>query len=385
MKKSAKSVKAVKNGKTNERRRVYKRSEEKDQSVQVKKLQEELRASAERRRQYKDAGAVEQEMLEAVNYNKIVEKMAQLEDTEKLKVTLKAELQAELKASAERRKQYKNAGAYEQEAAEMANYSAIVMKINDLNEGKMPVSNVKTTSNSNLNKPANATRDEELNAETMAYLHNQKNDEYYNSYAAKKELEEAKKVRTPKKITPENGDNSGTNNKPPKESKIKSFVIVAIDKAKGIGVFLKDGLRKIPELLKLEDDDIFEDVGDPILAGQVQGIMEEERKDQAYNLRQLVKESEEQDLAKRREKEPALAAMHKRREEKRNTAPLPNLKAEEGKKSWELPNGEKLKVVTGTNQVSQEAAINEALASYDRDSRYPTGSRRTGGRELVEE
>ncbi len=101
---------------------------------EIAKLKEELKKSAEKRKIYKAEGSYELEAIEASKYSKLVEKISDLQELQRLpKIKEKiAKLQEELKECAEKRRMYKDEGSYELEAIEASKYSEIVAKISEL-------------------------------------------------------------------------------------------------------------------------------------------------------------------------------------------------------------------------------------------------------------
>lgn len=99
---------------------------------ELKKLietkEKELKSSAERRTEYKNAGAYEQLAQEEATFNKITEELSNLKDLAK-KIEAK---EAELKASADRLKEYKSVEATEQIAQENATFSKITEELSKL-------------------------------------------------------------------------------------------------------------------------------------------------------------------------------------------------------------------------------------------------------------
>ena len=104
----------------------------------VAELERQLKQSAERMKEYKRAGFSEQEAEEHKNYNEIVRKLRGVMETEEkpLQYTEKerAELERQLKQSAKRMEEYKRAGFSEQEAEEHKNYNEIVRKLRGIKE-----------------------------------------------------------------------------------------------------------------------------------------------------------------------------------------------------------------------------------------------------------
>ena len=103
-------------------------------NAEISKLNEELSKSAKRRKEYKEVGAYEQEAQERSTYSHIVSQIDDLEKKiEKMHIDEKiSNLQSELIKSGRRREEYNKVGAYEQEAQERSTYSNLVSQINDL-------------------------------------------------------------------------------------------------------------------------------------------------------------------------------------------------------------------------------------------------------------
>ena len=109
---------------------------------EIARLKEELKECGERRKAYKDAGRYQQEAMEASNYSRIV---AQIRELETKPMSLKkvneelTKLKEELRRCGERRREYKGFDA--QVAMEASNYSELVEKIHNLEQQKLEIEN----------------------------------------------------------------------------------------------------------------------------------------------------------------------------------------------------------------------------------------------------
>ena len=117
--------------------------EENNINEQIENLQKELSETRRRQREYRNAGAYEQEAQESANASRLVEEIANLraqnletptrEANNEVSVEEQIEnLQKELSETRRRQREYRNAGAYEQEAQESANASRLVEEIANL-------------------------------------------------------------------------------------------------------------------------------------------------------------------------------------------------------------------------------------------------------------
>lgn len=105
----------------------------------INELEKQLKESAERRKVFKEEGYTEGEAKEASRFAEITEEISKLREEEKREIERKAkiaELEKELKESAERRKIFKEEGYIEGEAQENSRFAELTQKINDLSENK---------------------------------------------------------------------------------------------------------------------------------------------------------------------------------------------------------------------------------------------------------
>ena len=133
-------------------------------------LEKQIRKSAERMKEYKENGNYEQEAAERAYYSKLVSKLSELNTAEpeekKTEETVEDEtakeilsLEEQIRKSAERMKEYKENGNYEQEAAERAYYSELVSKLSGLKANKEePVKATRTTTEQQSAQTVKATR-----------------------------------------------------------------------------------------------------------------------------------------------------------------------------------------------------------------------------------
>lgn len=109
--------------------------DEADLIDEVDKEKIELKESADRMQQFKDNGLYEQEAMEHSNYSEIVSKLSEKESKlQKIQSERNGkveELNNELKKSADRMKMYKENGLYGQETEEHARYNEIISQISD--------------------------------------------------------------------------------------------------------------------------------------------------------------------------------------------------------------------------------------------------------------
>jgi len=99
---------------------------------ELEKLEKQLRESAERRKEYRINGYYDQVAAESVTFNSIVEKIAELKKVQAENSKPSEELQKlqeQLRQSAQRRNEYKLNGNYDQVAMEDATYNNLVEKI----------------------------------------------------------------------------------------------------------------------------------------------------------------------------------------------------------------------------------------------------------------
>ncbi len=96
-------------------------------------LEEEIKKSAERRNEYRKAGAFIQETVERSNHNHLVEELSQKDEQLKEVSEAKTEIRRltdEITRTAQRRREYREAGAFEQEAIEVSRHSKLVEDLN---------------------------------------------------------------------------------------------------------------------------------------------------------------------------------------------------------------------------------------------------------------
>ena len=119
---------------------LKKKQEDPELESKLADLRKQLKSSADRMAEYKNVGAYNQEAAEHQEYNKIAGQIQALEKEKREKQNPNyeqeiADLRKQLKASADRMAEYRRVGAYDQEAAEHQEYNKIVRRISAL-EGK---------------------------------------------------------------------------------------------------------------------------------------------------------------------------------------------------------------------------------------------------------
>ncbi len=103
----------------------------------ILQLKEELARSAEKRKEYKESGMYEEYAEEASRYSSLVGEIGELEEWKQCinRPGKILELKERLARSAERRKEYKESGMYEMYAEEASRYSRLVGEIRELQKG----------------------------------------------------------------------------------------------------------------------------------------------------------------------------------------------------------------------------------------------------------
>ena len=106
--------------------------------AEISHLEEEIRKTTARIKEYRENGEYDQEAAERADYSKLVAKLNKLKNNiqEKEKVEqIKQEisgLEEEIRKTAARIREYRQNGDYEQEAAERADYSKLVERLHEL-------------------------------------------------------------------------------------------------------------------------------------------------------------------------------------------------------------------------------------------------------------